>query len=531
MPLDLFASDQQAALADAAHNIAPDLPAGFGEAFDVSLRHASEWSNSLAYSYARERALASYYDDVKEKTGEQLPLYGLGGNVSLDDVNAAQAKIATAHPDLDLQPLTDDSVDAMTMRRMAAAHRDAAALAKRETTWGGTFGGLAGATVGFLSDLPQLALLPLGGAGQLGIAGRALEFAAIGGGSAAVTAGLSFADRERAAPGSAGKEIPAEIATATLFGGALGGAFGALGKWLGASARTLPTAVRDDVNAAASETQFATSNVFDGAAAEMANRDAVTDAVRSAVNGQPVTSGNGFNVVNDDVVRFYHGGLDPTSGGGRWVTPHEDYARYFRTTPDLPNEVSFVDIPKSMFASDARFAGGFDEVNGYFRHFELPEEYAAQLRPVSANDVVAAAEAKLRPVTFGEKVEAEAFDPIPHATDDAASYWETRLADASPEERAALGATDAQPVRAPDLAPEQIAKLAEDTQMPDVQMHDIEHIINTSPDLAYTETVRLADGSSEQVTRPLREVLAELGEREQAAKELQACVIGMEAAE
>lgn len=458
MPLDLFASDQQAALADAAHNIAPDLPAGFGEAFDVGLRHASEWSNSLAYSYARERALASYYDDVKQKTGEQLPLYGLGGNVSLDDVNAAQAKIATAHPDLDLQPLTDDSVDAMTMKRMAAAQRDAAAFSKRETTWGGTFGNLAGATVGFLSDLPQLALLPLGGAGQLGIAGRALEFAAIGGGSAALTAGLSAADRERAVPGSVAKEVPGEIASATLFGGALGGAFGALGKWLGASAKTLPTAVREDVNAAASDAQFAASNVFDGAAAEMANRDAVTDAVRAAVNGQPVRAADAFDGVH------------------------------------------VADFATAVGAKDAD---------------------ALQM----------SAEQRLRPVTFGEKVEAEAFDPIPHATDDAASYWETRLAEASPEERAALGATDAEPPRAPDLAPEQMAKLADDPHIPDVQLHDLEHIVSATPDLAYTETVRLADGSTEQVTRPLREVLAELGEREQAAKELQACVIGLEAAE
>ena len=29
-------------------------------------------------------------------------------------------------------------------------------------------------------------------------------------------------------------------------------------------------------------------------------------------------------------VRFYHGGEEPTSGGQRWLTPSEEYARRFR---------------------------------------------------------------------------------------------------------------------------------------------------------------------------------------------------------
>ncbi len=75
------------------------------------------------------------------------------------------------------------------------------------------------------------------------------------------SAGINAPARERALPGSS-REIPGEIATAALFGGALGAGFGGLQKLFGLGAKALPVTVRDDVNAAANEAQLNFTNPF-----------------------------------------------------------------------------------------------------------------------------------------------------------------------------------------------------------------------------------------------------------------------------
>jgi hypothetical protein len=90
-----------------------------------------------------------------------------------------------------------------------------------------------------------------------------------------------------------------------------------------------------------------------------------------------------------DTVRFFHGGHEPTSGGGRWVTPDAEYARNFRAF-GTPNEVHYVDIPKGDAAEiSARAWDEFDEragtnMVGHYRSVELPEEWAKQLKPYAA---------------------------------------------------------------------------------------------------------------------------------------------------
>ncbi|WP_407155171.1 hypothetical protein [Bradyrhizobium sp. STM 3557] len=131
---------------------------------------------------------------------------------------------------------------------------------------------------------------------------------------------------------------------------------------------------------------------------------------------------------------------------------------------------------------------------------------------------------------------------MPEAGEGAASYWEDRLASATAEERAALGATDdvgldpgekidGGPNVAPsDLTREQLSALSDDPHLPDVQAHDLEHLLAANPEMEFTTQTRLDDGSYRLDSRPLKDVLAELGEQETAAKELRACVIGLEAA-
>ena len=297
MSLDIFGDSIRASDQEVMANAAPDLPAEFSETLDVAWRSMTEWHNSAAYSVAQSNALGEYRDYVRQKTGEELPHLGAGsqGNelndfVSLDDFNVAQAKIAEKNPDLGLQPLSAADLDTMARRRMAKAHDDAAAMDHRETTWGGTAGTAIGMLGGGLTDPVMLATLPLGGAGEAGIALRALEFAAISGGTEAATAAVNYRSREAAVPGSS-KEIPGEIAAATLFGGVLGAGFGSLQKLLGHGAKPLPTSVRDEVNAATSELQLQVTNPFPTAAGEAGARDALVDATMSLIRGEAVRGG------------------------------------------------------------------------------------------------------------------------------------------------------------------------------------------------------------------------------------------------
>ncbi|MFT0876010.1 hypothetical protein VRZ08_05575 [Rhodopseudomonas sp. G2_2311] len=293
MSLDLFPQTVAASDQYVAANAAPDVPAGFSEALDVSWRSMTEWQSSTAYENARDLALANYYDDVKRRTGEQLPLYGMGGNVSLDDLNAGIAKLREQRPDDGFMPLTEADIDTMARRRMAAAHDAAARFAARETTWGGTAGTVLGTLAGGLTDPVTLATLPLGGAGTAGIALRGLEFAAIAGGTQAATSALNASAKEAAVPGS-WRDIPGEIATASLVGGVFGLGFGALQKLVGLGAKPLPTSAREEINAAASEAQIAAVNPFPTAAGEAAHRDGVSSALQAILRGDPVAVAPSF---------------------------------------------------------------------------------------------------------------------------------------------------------------------------------------------------------------------------------------------
>ena len=46
--------------------------------------------------------------------------------------------------------------------------------------------------------------------------------------------------------------------------------------------------------------------------------------------------------VADGYTRFYHGGDDPTSGGPRWLTQREDYARNFRAGPEETKFITWI---------------------------------------------------------------------------------------------------------------------------------------------------------------------------------------------
>ncbi|MFT4115421.1 hypothetical protein [Bradyrhizobium sp.] len=788
MSLDLF--DPQPALQNAQSNLAHDLPAEFLEAFDVSTRVMTEWNSSVNYANARDHALASFYDNVKARTGIQLPLYGMGGNVSLDELNDAIAKLPQDpnQPEPSYRPLSEGDIDSMALTRMRRAHDDAAAFGRRETTWGGTMGTITGTLAAGVSDPIAIATLPLGGAGQAGIALRALEFALIGGGTEAAIVGAGGPSRERAAPGSLRKEAPSEIASAVLFGGAFGAGLGGLQKLIGTGARPLPVTVRDEVNAAASEGQLNLSNPFPGAAADAAHRDAVVSSVRAAIDGRPVKAGDEFFEAwhgsphdfdrfdvskigtgegnqaygrglyfaeNEDVARGYQRSLAERDqlvadlveqSGGNWEKAHAAFksdiegrrrlaesvgGSYEPTAAEQAtlsrleagqfgnlykvkinaNRDNFLDLDKPLseqsefvrnallghsdpgvagtaekwghdvqnmmrrigyragpkelnetiereaavarvlseagipgvkyFDAGSRDAGAgsrnyvvFDDKHVAITHkngkpLTIAEaraaDYASAAKSQTPEEFALAGEKHLRPETFDQVPDVEHFERMPAETDDAASYWDARLEAASPEEKAALGATDGQetitsaairydghvfegalhsdayeaaasatgrdfgevisatkpqdsgfltssgrfvdreeaariangarqtthqvdelvgehlpdgyfqPTRkrlpTQDLSPEQTAALEADPVTAANTIHDLDHYVEANPDAEFATQVRMPDGSYQFTTQKLSDVIKELDEFERAGKEIEACVVGLEAAE
>lgn len=138
-----------------------------------------------------------------------------------------------------------------------------------------------------------------------------------------------------------------------------------------------------------------------GASMELVNpaspdtaREAAGTAMWAATLGVPLAPGPGgafFGVPvrgakavppvppTPGTVRFYHGGSDPTSGGGRWVTPDYEYARNYR--PGEP--VSYVDIPENSPHLLKSFDDtGTSQVAPYVS-FEAPEEIARNLKSLT----------------------------------------------------------------------------------------------------------------------------------------------------
>jgi len=105
-------------------------------------------------------------------------------------------------------------------------------------------------------------------------------------------------------------------------------------------------------------------------------------AYRAAVKELPPATLQPLPPVASDSVRFFHGGDNPTSGGGRWVNESEQYARNYR-----PGEsVHYVDIPNTWL--DQKFpdtdfyrpSGGVSRQS--YPSFEAPEQFAKQMAPV-----------------------------------------------------------------------------------------------------------------------------------------------------
>lgn len=110
--------------------------------------------------------------------------------------------------------------------------------------------------------------------------------------------------------------------------------------------------------------------------------------------------------VQPGFVRFYHGGDNPAEGGSRWVTTDPEYARNFRAEGQ-PKSVHYVDIPENDPAAvslrrwDELDAG--TNIVGTYRHGEIPEEWAKQLKPFEATKPHGVTEKEWNETILGQK--------------------------------------------------------------------------------------------------------------------------------
>jgi hypothetical protein len=167
---------------------------------------------------------------------------------------------------------------------------------------------------------------------------------------------------------------PAEIGASFLMGAIPGAGIEGARELAGPLRRLLSGRAEAGDMAKASE---ALGPVQSSAAAAMRAGEESLAADGAALAGGP----SRIEPPAEGFTRFYHGGEDPTSGGPRWLTPDEDYARNFRAGPG-GNEVHYVDIP-----TDSPMLGkSFDDTGtsqvAPFVSFEAPEEIAKNLRPL-----------------------------------------------------------------------------------------------------------------------------------------------------
>jgi hypothetical protein len=187
-----------------------------------------------------------------------------------------------------------------------------------------------------------------------------------------------------------------------------------------------------------------------------------------------------------------------------------------------------------------------------------PAHVQAFADSVGAHDpeaLAAAGDRALRPITSGEIPDVEHLATMPIAGEDTAGYWDRYLEGATPEERAAVGATDeaARPeppsaetlasesprpgndvsgrITPTDLSPKDTAALAADPATYEAVQRNLDRIRLENPDAEFSTQVRQPDGSYQLVTRKLEDVLDEIDGMHETGKELMACATGMMAAE
>lgn len=288
MFLDLNQRDQAVAL-QPQPNEGHDLPATFGETFDAAWSQGQLFGQSIAHNNARDAAVEDYIAGLNKRSGTNFDALMPDGGLDMDGLKAHVEKLRAERPDLNLDPLTDDAIEQMAVEKSRAAQSAYEQMARREKTFGGQVGMLAGGAASAATDPINLLALPLAPEAGVGILASALRFGAITAGSqtAIEIAAAPFHEEVQPGYGQSGQPL-ANIVEAGVSGAALGGVTKTLGNlWTRAKTGAWPTSVRDAGNVLESEANIAQTNAFPGLEGEVAHRTALAKTIDDVIAGRP----------------------------------------------------------------------------------------------------------------------------------------------------------------------------------------------------------------------------------------------------
>jgi hypothetical protein len=440
--LDMFQSSFDREAAPQA-NEGRDLPATFGESFQDAWSNGQLATSGIKQDNARTQAIQEYTDKINAASGGAVDAeyskqlaenQGLttvdassGGPDPLEVANGVVAKLKAgadaAGRALPFTPMSSDDIDTRAAQISQQAIATNAAMQAKPQTWGSWAGKTAGALASGSVDPYNIPLyaIPLEG---LGVAATALAF---GAGSALTQTAREAANsdfNEKVQPGyQASGQAMGNIAEAGVSGAVMGGGGALLGvgiKALGgaltrAATGAWPTAAKDAANGVMSEANILDTNALHGAEGEAAHQGALGQSIDQILREAPVDvsrdipAESGFaRTIGDipteaappqepDTVRYYHGSKEGADVGSypAWITPSEDYARNFRSG-DVPNDVSYVDIPKDHPEISGETAPGYDAINNFYQNFQASEDLSSGLRPLESPAAAEPAAAEVR---------------------------------------------------------------------------------------------------------------------------------------
>ena len=332
--LDMF-SDDYAQAAQPNPREGRDLPATFGESMADAWSNGQLATSGIKQANARDQAVSEYIGQIKQAGGDFDSEYakqistGPGDATyepnPLDVANNVVASLRARGATLPFKPMTSDDIDDRAVQISQGAVAAHSAMAGREQTFVSRVGGFLGGAASGVADpynIPLMAI-PVEGLGILGTA------AAFGAGSA-LTQGANEAVNapynERvqpgyAASGQAGMNILEAGASGAVMGGGLKVAGNVLTRMLTGA---WPTAARDAANGIQSEANILDTNVLPGAEGEAAHNDALGQAIKGVLTGEPVDVSRAIAPASDFDKRIgdLQGGYtDGTTLSGPYVGP------------------------------------------------------------------------------------------------------------------------------------------------------------------------------------------------------------------
>ncbi|MCK1585493.1 hypothetical protein IVB03_39555 [Bradyrhizobium sp. 168] len=516
MSLDLFASNIDDAVSYAGRVSAPELPSTFSDNFNDAWSKGILTGQSISGGTRRAAAVGEFIDDAVAKTGDQslANLITEGGGYDTETFNKRLAQHRATRPDLDLQPITEEAIQARADdigRRQLA---DSTALAGRESTTGGKIGAVLGSTAAAAVDPVNLVAFPLAAPESLGILGTMAAWGAIGAGSQGVIEALNSSAMERIQPGYGASTAPfTNIAEAGVGGAVLGGGFkGAAALWTRAKTGSWPRSIRDAGNVVESEAQIAATNPMPGVEGESIHRTALQKAIDDVAAGRPVDV---EGIVPSQQLAALDGRAAPVLAA-KDAAAEAQLAARAAADEALVSGKPQADLPFVPTALEAQadlhtgtLTKGIQDIATMAGH-DMPAEDAAKIaaRIAQLNDPEQARaildEVFLRPQTIAETLPAVQKPP---------SIGTEKIN------------TDAAAALRDELTPAKIAEAGAHPDMEETIARDLDKLMLERPDLEVPTGVTVdAEGRTVPTTRKVEDVVAEADSRLSAAKEIEACV-------